>query len=59
LVREAGERLRESDYEVIGKKKPIQIEESIIINGRIHSWGASKFPLFDTRNRLHAAVRFR
>lgn len=49
-----GDQLRERDYEVIKKRKALQFEERIELNGKIQWWASSKFPLLDAKKRVQS-----
>lgn len=51
---EVSARIRENDVEVIRSKKPIQVEEDVTVNGTTYTWASSKFPLLDSKGRVHS-----
>lgn len=49
---EVANQFRENDLEVTFKREPIQFEEEARVNGKVHTYLVSKFPLFDLERNL-------
>jgi len=48
------ERMREQDYEVVKKRRPMRFDDSLEIGGRTVHWTSSKFALLDERRKVQS-----
>jgi PAS domain S-box-containing protein len=49
---EIAEQFSKNDATVLRKKKPIQVEENIVVKGKKYTYLSTKFPLYDGKKRV-------
>jgi two-component system, chemotaxis family, CheB/CheR fusion protein len=52
--RDTSAKLQEHDYEVIKKKKPLEVSEAFQVGAETRMWNSSKVPLVDARKRVQS-----